>query len=240
ADHSTQAFLNVRYPPRQHDYRRSKDMREAAPVARLVEAPRSPIGQRTLGVGVKDNVVSVSAPQGMVGGVTANGVSESLSQGIGGGVMVNGVSEPIPQDMVNGVRANGVCESGHQERRELEAAFKHSARVSPWQGVTTHALLMMKVTKVKIALPRCAELRRSSCSEESEDMFILYCRRAVVEDLNLAREIDGLCAGLIARIEERGYFIDELDVLTDRFLPKKMAEFMKEIQEKDRNRLMRL
>ncbi|GJR66248.1 hypothetical protein Tco_0012313 [Tanacetum coccineum] len=71
-------------------------------------------------------------------------------------------------------------------------------------------------------------------------MFILYCCRAIVEDSNLAREIDGLCAGLTARIEEREYFIDELDVLADRFVPEKMAEFMKETQEKDRNRLMRL
>nr|GEV81355.1 hypothetical protein [Tanacetum cinerariifolium] len=61
-------------------------------------------------------------------------------------------------------------------------------------------------------LPRCDELRRLSCSEEWEDMFILYCRRVVAEDTNLAREINGLCAGLTARVEEIEYFIDELDV----------------------------
>nr|GEW58415.1 hypothetical protein [Tanacetum cinerariifolium] len=66
------------------------------------------------------------------------------------------------------------------------------------------------------ALPRCDELRRSSCSEEWEDMFVLYCRRAIIEDSNLAREIDGLFAGLTARIEKREYFIDELDILADR------------------------
>ncbi|GJT34756.1 hypothetical protein Tco_0925175 [Tanacetum coccineum] len=43
--------------------------------------------------------------------------------------------------------------------------------------------------------------------------------RAAVEDSSLAREINGLCAGLTARIEERGYFIDELDTLVDRFMP---------------------
>nr|GEX23589.1 hypothetical protein [Tanacetum cinerariifolium] len=40
--------------------------------------------------------------------------------------------------------------------------------------------------------------------------------RAAVEDSNLAREIDGLYAGLTACIEENEYFIDELDVLADR------------------------
>nr|GEV18459.1 reverse transcriptase domain-containing protein [Tanacetum cinerariifolium] len=73
-----------------------------------------------------------------------------------------------------------------------------------------------------------------------EDMGILYCHRAVVEDLDLAREIDGLCAGLIACIEEREYFIDELDVLVDELVSEKMSEFIKETQEKDRNRLMKL
>ncbi|GJY55945.1 hypothetical protein Tco_0455060 [Tanacetum coccineum] len=68
-------------------------------------------------------------------------------------------------------------------------------------------------------------------------MFILYCRRAVVEDSNLAREIDGLCAGLTDRIEEKEYFIDELDVLVDEFVPKKMVEFIKETH---RNRFMKL
>ncbi|GKG18875.1 hypothetical protein Tco_0375974, partial [Tanacetum coccineum] len=67
-----------------------------------------------------------------------------------------------------------------------------------------------------------------------------YCRRAAVEDSNLAREINRLCAGLTARIKEREYFIDELEVLADRFVPEKMVEFMKETQEKDRNRLMML
>ncbi|GJU32540.1 hypothetical protein Tco_1176129 [Tanacetum coccineum] len=47
-------------------------------------------------------------------------------------------------------------------------------------------------------------------------MFILYCRKAISEDLRLAREINGLCAGLTAVIEEREHFIDELDILVDR------------------------
>nr|GEZ20365.1 hypothetical protein [Tanacetum cinerariifolium] len=66
-------------------------------------------------------------------------------------------------------------------------------------------------------------------------MCILYCHRAAVEDLDLAREIDGLCAGLTARIEEREYFINELDVLVDKLVSEKMSEFIKETQEKDRN-----
>ncbi|GKF06634.1 hypothetical protein Tco_0037302 [Tanacetum coccineum] len=89
-------------------------------------------------------------------------------------------------------------------------------------------------------LPRCHELRRSCCSKEWEDMFILYCRKAVVKNSSLASEINGLCTGLTARIEEREYFIDELDSLADIFMPEKMAEFLKETQEEERNRLMRM
>ncbi|GKD59284.1 hypothetical protein Tco_1296793 [Tanacetum coccineum] len=47
-------------------------------------------------------------------------------------------------------------------------------------------------------------------------MFILYCRRAVIEDLRLAGQIKGLCAGLTVVIKEREHFIDELDILVDR------------------------
>ncbi|GJS35840.1 hypothetical protein Tco_0534222 [Tanacetum coccineum] len=75
-------------------------------------------------------------------------------------------------------------------------------------------------------LPRCNELRHSCCSNEWEDMFMLYCRRAAAEDSSLEGEINGLCDRLTARIEEREYFIDELD--------------LKETQEKDNNRLMKL
>ncbi|GKA11289.1 hypothetical protein Tco_0690722 [Tanacetum coccineum] len=89
-------------------------------------------------------------------------------------------------------------------------------------------------------LPRCDELRRTCCSREWEDMFILYYHRVAAEDLSLAREINGLCISLTARIEEREYFIDELDVLVDMFVHEKMAKFLKENQEKDRNRLRRL
>ncbi|GJT38873.1 hypothetical protein Tco_0938738 [Tanacetum coccineum] len=77
-------------------------------------------------------------------------------------------------------------------------------------------------------LPRCHELHRSCCSKEWEDMFILYCRRAVVEDSSLASEINELCVGLTSRIEEREYFIDELDSASDVFVPEKMTEFLKE------------
>ncbi|GKF21563.1 hypothetical protein Tco_0070201, partial [Tanacetum coccineum] len=61
---------------------------------------------------------------------------------------------------------------------------------------------------------------------------------AVVEDSSLASEINGLCAGLTARIKEREYFFDELNSLADILVPKKMAKFLKETQENDRNRLM--
>ncbi|GKD62598.1 hypothetical protein Tco_1300107 [Tanacetum coccineum] len=58
------------------------------------------------------------------------------------------------------------------------------------------------------ALPICDELRRTNNSPDWEPMFILYCRRAMNEDL--------------------------------RFVPEKMAEFMKETQGKDIPNLMKL
>nr|GFC08282.1 hypothetical protein [Tanacetum cinerariifolium] len=68
-------------------------------------------------------------------------------------------------------------------------------------------------------LPRYDELRRAINSLEWDDLFILYYHRAASEDLRLAREINGLCAGLIAVIEERKHFINELDILVHIFIP---------------------
>ncbi|GJS15511.1 zf-CCHC domain-containing protein [Tanacetum coccineum] len=56
-------------------------------------------------------------------------------------------------------------------------------------------------------LPRCDELRRAVNSSEWEDMFILYYRRAVSEDVRLAREINALCVGLTAVIGRKGEFL---------------------------------
>nr|GEU29833.1 hypothetical protein [Tanacetum cinerariifolium] len=63
---------------------------------------------------------------------------------------------------------------------------------------------------------------------------------AIGEDLSLAREINALCVGLTIVIEERDNFVDELDLLVVRFVSEKMAEFMKESQEKDTQNLMKL
>nr|GEU30097.1 hypothetical protein [Tanacetum cinerariifolium] len=63
---------------------------------------------------------------------------------------------------------------------------------------------------------------------------------AIGEDLSLAREINALCIGLTIVMEKRDSFVDELDLLVDRFMPEKMVEFTKESQEKDTRNLMKL
>nr|GEY88150.1 hypothetical protein [Tanacetum cinerariifolium] len=113
-------------------------------------------------------------------------------KGIGGGVMANGVSESIPQGMVNGVRANGVSKSVPQ-------------------GIGGGGMDLWLMVLVSQFLELDKERLLGWFNQEVvEDLG-----RAAVEDLNLAREIDGLCAGLTACIEENEYFIDELDVLAD-------------------------
>ncbi|GJY06789.1 hypothetical protein Tco_0373843 [Tanacetum coccineum] len=71
-------------------------------------------------------------------------------------------------------------------------------------------------------------------------MFIFYYCKAISKDQRLAREINALCMGLTAIMEERDNFIDELDVLAGRFVSEKTTEFMKESQDKDTQNLMKL
>nr|GEV13422.1 hypothetical protein [Tanacetum cinerariifolium] len=93
---------------------------------------------------------------------------------------------------------------------------------------------------VVAALTICDELNRSVNSPDWEPQFILQCRMEISEDLRLKREINALCARVTTIVDERGTFVDELDILGERYLPSMMGEFMKQIQGKDIPNLMKL
>ncbi|GJR48363.1 hypothetical protein Tco_1316466 [Tanacetum coccineum] len=64
--------------------------------------------------------------------------------------------------------------------------------------------------------------------------------RSKLDDIRLARQINALCDTLTTVIDGRWAFIEELEVLAYKSVPGKMAEFMKEIQDKDIPNLMKL
>ncbi|GJU21624.1 hypothetical protein Tco_1154966 [Tanacetum coccineum] len=64
--------------------------------------------------------------------------------------------------------------------------------------------------------------------------------RAKCDDVRLAMQINALCNTLTEVIDERWSFIGELDMLAYKFVPGKMVEFMKEMQDKDISNLMKL
>ncbi|GJQ90603.1 hypothetical protein Tco_0001742 [Tanacetum coccineum] len=107
----------------------------------------------------------------------------------------------------------------------------------------TRALLMMRESEAKIREKAgfILNLRNVVCfyglfmNVKDVSMLMDLDDVAAAEDGSLAREINGLYDGLTARIEEREYFIYELDTLVDIFVLDKMAEFLKKTQDKDRN-----
>nr|GEY71141.1 hypothetical protein [Tanacetum cinerariifolium] len=64
--------------------------------------------------------------------------------------------------------------------------------------------------------------------------------RSKLDDIRLVRKINALCDTLPTVIDERWPFITKLEVLSYKFMPGNMVEFMKEIQEKDVSNLMKL
>nr|GFB74536.1 hypothetical protein [Tanacetum cinerariifolium] len=78
------------------------------------------------------------------------------------------------------------------------------------------------------ALPICDELRRSVGKSDWEPQFILRCHREISEDLRLAREINTLYMRLIAIVNEREVFADELNMLMGEHVLDKMVEFTKQ------------
>nr|GEY82622.1 reverse transcriptase domain-containing protein [Tanacetum cinerariifolium] len=65
-------------------------------------------------------------------------------------------------------------------------------------------------------------------------------KRKKLEDVRLAKDINALCMRVSAIVDERVNFVNELDMLEPKLVPRKMAEFIKEIQDKDIRNLMKL
>nr|GEW22381.1 hypothetical protein [Tanacetum cinerariifolium] len=187
-----------------------------------------------IGGSVVANGVSEPIHGDMVNGVRANVVSESVHHGIGDVVMANGVSEPIHGDMVNGVRANVVSESVHHGIGDVVMAngvrepIRRAMGLREYRSIARGLRVVVRRRRERIRqlelLGNCQDVaatirfwEQMQLKDVEKGLVVTVLdRRAVVEDSNLVRDIDGLCAGLTARIEEREYFIDELDVLVDR------------------------
>nr|GEV65138.1 hypothetical protein [Tanacetum cinerariifolium] len=119
-------------------------------------------------------------------------------------------------------------------------AFVRELQSVAGETVPAKSVAFLEEMMNKEALPIRDELRRTVSSPDWEPQFILYCERAKSDDVRLARQINALCDTLTEVINERWSFIRELDMLAYKFVPGKMAKFMKEMQDKDISNLMKL
>nr|GEV39270.1 reverse transcriptase domain-containing protein [Tanacetum cinerariifolium] len=71
-------------------------------------------------------------------------------------------------------------------------------------------------------------------------MFILYCHMSMIEDYMLAREINRVSGKVYSAFEERSHSLQELDTLAEPPVVEKMVDFLKEIQRKDKERVLQL
>nr|GEW60691.1 hypothetical protein [Tanacetum cinerariifolium] len=63
--------------------------------------------------------------------------------------------------------------------------------------------------------------------------FLLRCHKEISNDVRLGTEINALCTRLTVIVDERVNFVNELDMLAPEFVSVKMAELIKQIQDKD-------
>ncbi|GJY88079.1 hypothetical protein Tco_0502707 [Tanacetum coccineum] len=86
------------------------------------------------------------------------------------------------------------------------------------------------------------KLMRDARDWGSSIIYLLnqFWERAKLDDIRLARQINALCDTLTNVIDGRWSFVGELDMLAYKFVPGKMAEFMKEMHDKDIMNLMKL
>ncbi|GJZ41363.1 hypothetical protein Tco_0588249 [Tanacetum coccineum] len=231
--------------------------------AEVVNDGVSVIGNDVGGFAAQNMINGASRSVSEIG---VNGVGRLVSQVEADYVIANGVGGSVGPGMSNGV-SGSVASATQVDKDRLLRYFNQEvhediARLREYRAIASGLRITVRRRRERIrrleALGNCQDAinvvsfweqmqfedvekgTRALLIMREMEAKIREKARAAVEDGSLAREINGLCDGLTARIEEREYFIEELDTLADLFVPDKMAEFLKETQDKDRNRLMRL
>nr|GEW40874.1 hypothetical protein [Tanacetum cinerariifolium] len=118
--------------------------------------------------------------------------------------------------------------------------FKLSGYESTWIIFLGMCRAFLLCDCIMETLPIYDELRRSVNSSNWEPQFILQCHREISDDVRVGIKINALCARLTVIVDERVNFVDELDMLAPEFIPVKMADLIKQIQDKDIRKLMKL
>jgi hypothetical protein len=87
--------------------------------------------------------------------------------------------------------------------------------------------------------PRCDYLRAEANSKNWSEVFVLYCRKAAMEDLQMAQQMSALCGRLVAVSCERAEFILELETIGNIYA-QKTAEYLREVQQRDDQKVMQM
>ena len=87
--------------------------------------------------------------------------------------------------------------------------------------------------------PRCDQVRVEANSKNWLEMFILYCSKATIEDLQMAQQMSSLCGRLVGVTHERLEFIHELDTIGNIYA-QKTAKYLREAQGKDEQKVLQM
>ena len=93
--------------------------------------------------------------------------------------------------------------------------------------------------KIMSRRPKCDELRRAANSGKWSEMLVFYCLQSAGDDIQMAQQMNRLCGRLNAITRERLDFIEELESVGNMYA-QKMAEFLREIQRGDNEKVARM
>nr|GEV25546.1 hypothetical protein [Tanacetum cinerariifolium] len=182
---------------------------------------------------------------GSISEIEVNGVGRLVSQVEADGVIANGVGGSVDPGMANGV-SRSVASVTQVDKDRLLGYFDQEvrediARVRVYRAIANGLRITVRRRRECIcrleALGNCQDAidtirfweRMQLDDVEKGTRALLMMReteskirekaRAAADNGSLAREINGQYDGLTARIEEREYFIDELDTLANIFVP---------------------
>ena len=87
--------------------------------------------------------------------------------------------------------------------------------------------------------PRCDQLRAEANSNNWSEILVLYCRKASIEDIQMAQQVNAVCGRLLGVTRERANFIQELENVGNTYA-QKTAEYLREVQRKDDQKIQEM
>lgn len=87
--------------------------------------------------------------------------------------------------------------------------------------------------------PKCDQLRAQANSRSWSEILVCYCRQSSIENIQIAQQLNAVCARLAGVKRERCALILELETVGNTYA-QKTAEYLREVEAKDEEKVTQM